>query len=297
MPIELIAAPHTPFNSHGELRLEVIEQQAAHFGSSYVSGAFICGSTGEGVSLTIDERMRMAEAWVTAARPRGLKVLVHAGHNCSLEATKLAGHAARIGADGVAVMAPSYFKPHSVEALLDYLAPIADSCADLPFYFYDIPSMTGVRQPSLEMLQGLTRRISNFAGIKYTKDDLVELQECLSFADGRWAILFGCDEILLSGYLYGARGAVGSTYNFVPQLYHKMIAAFDVGKWDEARRLQLLSVRIVRTCQRYGYAAAAKSAMRLLDIDCGPVRTPLSSLTEERQQKLLDELKPLWKEI
>jgi N-acetylneuraminate lyase len=297
MSIELIAAPHSPLDSHGSLRLEVVSQQASHFQKSQVAGVFICGSTGEGVSLMSEERMQLAEAWAEAARQHALKLIVHVGHNSGSQAAKLASHAQRLQADGVAVMAPSFFKPSSPQSLLDYLKPIAGACKETPFYFYDIPSLTGVCLPTPAVLPLLAEQIPNFAGIKYTKDDLMELQECLDIAQGRWPILFGSDEILLAAYTYGVRGAVGSTYNFIPQLYHKMIAALDSQHLAEARRLQLLSIRIIRLCQSFGYLAAAKTAMQLVGIDCGPVRPPLPKLTEGQTQNFLAELKRLTGEI
>lgn len=297
MPIELIAAPHTPFDSSGNLHLEVIEEQAALFARTAVAGVFICGSTGEGVLMTTDERIQMADAWIAAGRTHQLKVLVHAGHNSGHDAAVLAQHASNNGADGVAVMAPSFFKPTSAADLMSYLTPIAAACQSVPFYFYDIPSMSGVRISTPEMLRHLSSEIPNFAGIKYTKDDLIELQECLAFSAGRWPILFGCDEMLLAGYALGATGAVGSTYNFAPQLYQKLVAAFDAGDLDEARRLQLLSVRIIRCCQQYGYSASAKAAMKLVGVDCGPVRAPLRNLTDNQLESLTSQLQQLFAEI
>ncbi len=297
MPIQLIAAPHTPFDATGNLVPEIVQQQAAHFAATNVAGVFICGSTGEGVSLTARERESLAEAWVAAAKPLGLRVLVHVGHNSLREAARLAAHAASLGVDGVAAMATSYFKPTAVEDLMSYLAPISSACASTPFYFYDIPSMTGVRISTTDLVQQLSQQLPNFAGIKYTKDDLLELQECLHLADGNWEIFFGCDEMLLAGYVLGATSAVGSTYNFAPQLYHRMVEAFDRGEAAEARRLQLLSVELVRACQRFGYAASAKTAMQLVGIDCGPVRPPLHNLSAAQTSQLLDELEGLLHEF
>ncbi len=297
MPIELIAAPHSPFDANGAIQPEVVAQQASHFQANQVAGAFICGSTGEGVSLAREERMQLAEAWQKAARDNQLKLIVHVGHDSYVESSKLAKHASELGVDGVATMAPSFFKPGCPQDLLDYLKPIADACGSVPFYFYDIPSLTGVRLSTPEVLSLCGEQLPNFAGIKFTNEDLMTFQQCIHVAGDRWPILFGVDEILLAAYAYGARGAVGSTYNFIPQLYHKMIAAFDAQQMDEARRLQLLSIRIIRVCQSYGYAAAAKTAMQLAGIDCGPVRAPLRKLTDGQATQLLDELRRLTSEI
>src|SRR5205823_3528877 len=94
----LIPAPFTPFHADGRLDLDRVDALAGHYARTGVSGAFVAGTTGEGPSLTLDERAALAERWVRAARPHGLKVIVQVGHNCQADARTLAAHAGRVGA-------------------------------------------------------------------------------------------------------------------------------------------------------------------------------------------------------
>ena len=112
----LIAAPHTPMHDDGSLNLDVITQQAAHLRRNGVVAAFICGTTGEGVSLTSDERRRVAERW--RAEAGSVRVLVNVAHDSTAESRALAAHAAQIGADAVATMATSFFRPARQEELI-----------------------------------------------------------------------------------------------------------------------------------------------------------------------------------
>src|SRR6476661_1928761 len=105
----LIAAPYTPFDGRGEVKLNVVERQADALVASGVSGAFVCGTTGEGLSMTTAERMEVAERWVEVCNGSALKVIVHVGHNCQRDAMALARHAADIGAAAIAAMPPSFF--------------------------------------------------------------------------------------------------------------------------------------------------------------------------------------------
>ena len=293
MPIELIAAPHTPFHADGRLNLTPVAGQAEHLKKTGVSGAFVGGTTGEGHSLTVAERLSLTEQWVESGRRQALRVIVHVGHNCQADAVRLAAHAAEVQADAVALLAPSYFQPASVADLLDFCQPVAEAAGSLPFYFYDIPSMTHVRLSMTEFLAQSERRLPNLAGIKYTNMDLVQFQECLQMSAGRWEILFGCDELLLAGYALGARGAVCSTYNFMAPLYHSLISAFDSGDLATARRLQAHSIRVIRLLQTFGYPAASKYLLNLYSLDLGPVRCPLHNLTSAQQQALLDQVQRL----
>jgi N-acetylneuraminate lyase len=289
----LVAAPHTAMHADGSVNLEAIEKQAARLIADGVNGAFICGSTGEGHSLTSLERRQVAERWRTAIGSAPLKLIVHAGHNSVEEAKSLAAHARKIGADAVSVMAPCYFKPATVEDLIGFCAPIAAECSSLPFYFYDIPALTGVELSMLEFLRKTDGHIPNLAGIKFTSTNLMSLQECLEFEDGRFNILFGCDEMLLSALALGVPGAVGSTYNYCAPLYHQIIAAHRAGDWAAAQALQMKSVKLVQVMLPYGVLAAGKALMSLVGVDCGPVRPPVRRLTEEQKTRLFHRVETL----
>ena len=127
----LIAAPHTPFAADGSLNLGVIEKQCDKLITDGVIGAFVCGSTGEGVSMSVTERKAVARRWVDVAAGR-LKVIVHVGHTSVSDAAELASDAQAVGADGISALAPYYFKPVSVGHLMDFLALVAAAAPELP---------------------------------------------------------------------------------------------------------------------------------------------------------------------
>jgi N-acetylneuraminate lyase len=287
----LVAATHTPLNDDGSLNPEAVGQQAAHLTRNGVTGAFIAGTTGESHSLTVAERKALADRWATTDSP--LKLIVHVGHNCLPDAQDLAAHAQMIGADGIAALAPSYFRPANVEALVDWCAAIAERAPDLPFYFYDIPALTGVVLPMVDFLRLAGDRIPNLAGIKYTNSDLATLQRCLAVDDGRFDILFGCDEALLAGMALGCKGAVGSSYNFAAPIYQQVITAFENGDLESAKHWQTRSAEMIAIIARFGYGAAAKSVMQLIGVDCGPVRQPLARMAAGEIQKLRQDLNQL----
>jgi len=285
----LIAAPFTPFGPDGALDLDTIGAQADLLGRNGLAGAFICGTTGEGVSMSESERMAVAERWVRAA-PDGFKIIVHVGQNSLSSARALAAHARQIGAWGVGAMSPCFFKPASVEVLLEWLARLGDAAPDLPLYFYHIPSMTGVSFPMVELLEGAVGRIPNLAGIKYTWEDLMDYQLCRRVAGGRFDMEFGRDEILLSALPLGATGAIGSTFNYAPGLYTGLIAALNDGDLDKARGLQDRSMDLVRVLGRHGGVRCGKTIMKLAGLDCGPCRAPLADVSADETRAIGAEL-------
>ncbi len=287
----LIAAPFTALLPDGGLNLPVIQQQADSLAANGVTGAFICGTTGEGLSLTTAERQQVAERWVAAAARR-LKVIVHVGHNSLGESQALAAHAERIGADAFATVGPTFFLPASAERLADFCARVAEVAPSLPFYYYHMPAMTGVNVSMIEFLKSASKRIPNFAGIKFTDENLMSYSQCLDFEDGRFNILFGRDEILLAALALGATGAVGSTYNYMAPLYHQLRAAFERGDLAGARRYQSTAIQIIAVMSKHGGLPAGKAMMQMIGIDCGPVRPPLQNLSPGELETLRRELQP-----
>jgi N-acetylneuraminate lyase len=295
---ELIAPPHAPFHDDGSLNLSVVERQAEHFAAAGIAGVFVSGTTGESLSLTVQERLDLAKRWIDVCRETDMDVILQVGHNCVEDARQMAAHAQREGADAIATMAPSFLKPASVDDLINCCIPVAAAAGDLPFYLYDIPMMTDVRLSMPEFLTKAKDQIPNLKGLKFTNPDLVALQECLHLGGdspetGEFEILFGCDEILLAGAMLGCPGAVGSTYNFAASHYRAMIDSFESGDIASARTGQHEAVHMIRTLQRYSFMPAAKSVMSFLGIDCGPVRAPLSNISLAQKSLLKAELQSL----
>src|SRR5262249_23664858 len=132
----LVAATYTPFAADGSLNLLAVERQAAHLLANGISTVFVGGTTGERHSLSPSERLALAERWLQVARGSALRVIVHAGANCLVDARALAAHAHKHGASAIAAVAPSYFKPRTIDALVQCLAEITSAAPETPFYYY-----------------------------------------------------------------------------------------------------------------------------------------------------------------
>lgn len=285
----LVAAVCTPMVGGGEIELSIVPAYVDHLVRMNIRGLYVLGTTGEGASLTGAERKDVADAFVKASRGR-IPVIIQVGHNSLAEAAELAAHAQQVGADAVSAFAPSYFKCDGVDNLLECMAQIASGAPDIPFYFYHAPGFTGVRPNLNELLSKVDGYIPNFAGIKFTDQRVFEFQSCLEGFDGRYDILWGSDEMLLSGLSAGARGAVGSTYNIAAPIYHRVIAAYNKGDMDEARAWQLKSVRMVEILVKFPIFAAIKEILNWHDLPLGPCRLPLGSLAPGQAKSLRNEL-------
>lgn len=285
----LVPATFTPFHADGSLNLAVVEPMVEQLLRDGVTGLYVCGSTGEGISLTREERMAATAAFVAATRRR-IPVIVQVGHNSIAEARLLAAHAQEVGADAISATPPSYFKPPTQAALIDCMAEIAAAAPDLPFYYYHIPGMTGVTPNVAALLHEGSAHIPTLVGVKFSHTAVFDMQAAVGVEDGRYNVLFGSDEMLLSGLAGGAHGAVGSTYNFAAPLFNRIMAAFAAGDMATAQRLQGKAVAMVSVLVRHGGNAAIKSMMAFLDLDCGPVRLPQVALSAEQQRLLRQEM-------
>ena len=289
----LVAAVHTPFFADGELNLGAVEKQAEHLLHNGVHAVFLGGTTGECHSLSVDERLALAQRWSEVARGTKLHLVVHVGSNCLADARTLGAQAQTLGVQAIAASAPSYFKPESLEALVAGCEQIASAAPGTPFYFYDIPGMTGVRLSMPKFLDLASGRIPTLAGLKFTNPDLMAYQQCLHTQEGRYDIPFGLDEYLLAALALGGQGAVGSSYNFAAPIYHRIIAAFERRDMAAARAEQYCSVQLIDLLAGFGFIAAAKTVMAFLSIDVGPVRLPLTNLQNDQRGRLRSSLEQL----
>lgn len=287
--IGLVVAPFTPMTNDGEVNLTVIPSYAERLRADGVCGVFVNGTTGEGLSLTLAERMATAEAW--RAHVGNMKLFVHVGHTSAADAGELAVHAEGIGADAIATIAPCFFKP-ALPELVAFCTAVAKRAPKTPFYFYHMPSMSGVTVPALGFLRAAAAAVPTLAGVKYTHENLMDYQQCVTEQGGRFDVLFGRDEILLSALAAGAVGAVGSTYNYAAPLYLKVIDAFRRGDMAEARKRQAHAQDLVQILIDSGNGIVSGKAMMplLTGIDCGPCRLPLPAFAPERVAWLRERL-------
>jgi len=288
-----IAAPFTPMDKSGNLNPEIIQAYARFYERNYVDGAFICGTSGEGLLLTINERKLVAEKWKSGTSET-FKNIVHIGGLAIEESKQLARHASEIGAWGTAAMAPVFFKPKHIDQLVDYCAALAEETPGLPFYFYHIPAFTGVTLSMVEFLKAAESRIPNLAGIKYTDENLYEFNQCMQVAGGKFDMLHGQDETLICGLALGAKGGVGGTYNHIMGIYLKLKKAFDKGDLSEARKYQNISQEFINILIKYGgNVNAGKRMMKFLGLDCGPNRIPVRNLTRNEELTMKRELQDM----
>lgn len=296
----LIAATYTPFSPDGSLNCTTIPSLVDHLLSQDLAGLYVCGSTGEGMSLTSDERIEVTASYVRAVAGR-VPVVAQVGHNSVKEAKQLASAAQDSGVAAISATCPSYFKVDDVSTLVACMAEIASGAPELPFYYYHIPALTGSTIDMISFLQQAKESIPNLAGLKYTDTRLHEFQQCLEQDGGGFDVVWGCDEMLLGALATGAKGAIGSTYNVAASLYGRIIDEFEQGSLTTAQSLQSLSIQLIRIMNRYPFHAAMKALLAMQGYPVGGCRLPMGCLSQSDLSSLRSELTSIeffrWSEL
>lgn len=290
----LIAAPFAPMSANGEVMYDRIESYYDLLEKNKVVGAFINGSTGEGVSLSQREKMGIVEAWTQRAhQKKSLKVITLVGGTCYSECIENALHAREQGIDAIALLAPYYFKPANAKQLAEFVSKVAEKVPDLPVYFYHIPVLSGCNVAMLDFLKEAAPYIPNLTGIKYTHEDFMDFLSCTHFMDGKYEMMWGRDENMLSALILGTRCAVGSTFNYAAPIYQNLINAYDSGDFDAARKLQQHSIDMIMLLGKYGGISVGKAYMRYIGFDCGQFRSPVKNMGHDKYEKFREDVSAL----
>lgn len=258
----------TPMYDDGRVRLESIPLLVEKFVREQAGGIYLCGSTGQGPLLTVDERKAMTEATVSAATGR-LPVMVHVGAIRVEDAQELAAHAATVGADAVSSVVPMYY-PTTLASAMEHYRRIAGE-SDLPFYAYNFAIPNCPVEAYVEALM----QVPHARGLKFTSMNMYELSRLKIASDGQLNVLSGADESYLAAQSQGADGAIGSTQNIGLPLFRAVEAAAIEGRWQDARNLMLRTVRLVHEVTIGCGLASLHTVLTRQGIPCGQPRHPI----------------------
>lgn len=262
----------TPSTPDGGVDVHMVEQLATYLLDKGANGLYVCGSTGEGVSLSVAERCQVAETVADCVAGR-IPLIVHVGAVATRDAVALAQHARDLGVAGIASILPPFGR--GIAATYAHYEAIAAAAPDMPFY----PYLFGGQVDALTLLQELIARIPNLGGAKYTGSDMFELQALVDLAEARgsetsWTIFSGMDEQCLFAALFGSPANIGSTLNLMPGVYKALRASYKAGDVLRARDLQVRANRVTRVLHRFGFFGALYEGLRYLGLDCGEPRLP-----------------------
>ncbi|XP_047442754.1 N-acetylneuraminate lyase isoform X2 [Mugil cephalus] len=288
----VVAATFTPFTPQGEINLTEIGPYIDYLREKQgVNSVFVNGTTGESMSLSVEERKMLAEEWCQKAKGKLNQVILHVGCMSLKDSQELARHAVQIGVDGIAVIAPSFFKPSGAVPLRMFLVEVASAAPTLPFYYYHLPAVTGVNVPALDVVEGIEKLIPSFRGVKFSGSDLMDMGLCVSRSQPHWSVLYGVDEVSLSP-------VVTSTYNYLGCHVNKLIAAFERGDLVQAREIQVKIQELLSYATKLGFNLGVNKQLmnELSGLSLGPPRLPLMPCPRDHAQSIKQKYHSLFSE-
>ena len=278
----LLTAILTPFDGRGELSLEHFSALLDFQRKAGVDGVIVCGTNGEGTSLSTSERKHALET--VLAHRQDLTVVAGTGSASITEAIELTRHAAQSGADAVLVLPPFFFKNPDVRGVADYFRRVLDA-ADIPVLLYNIPQHSAVVITDA-VLEQLVEH-PNLAGIKDSAGDWDDTQHYITTYP-QLRIFAGSDRLAYQSFRHGAGGISGGANAFPETL----VAVRDACKQGEvegaAAQTRLNDLLDITT--RYPFISTSKSILAHRGLPRLGVRPPLVSLTQEQEQNLIAEL-------
>lgn len=268
---------NTPFDKDGELDVKAAKQLSRYYQKLGIKSLYLCGSTGEGFLLSQEERKQLTETVVEEVGNE-MTIIIHVGTACTRHSSDLARHAAAAGAHATSAVPSVYYRPGE-EGIYRHWTEITEA-ADLPFFIYNNPQLTGYSL-SMPLFYRMLKN-ERVAGVKNTSESA---QDILRYkqAGGKDFIVFnGPDEQYLAGRVIGADAGIGGTYGTMPELYLKLEELIRANDMKTALELQtVITSLIYRLIDMPSMFGASKAILKLRGVDAGIPRLPFLPVSSE----------------
>jgi len=268
------------YDDEGNISVERTRQWTEYLAGLGVKGVYVCGSSGECIYQSKEERKQTLEAVMEAAKGR-LTVIAHVACNNTADSCELAAHAESLGVDAIASIPPIYF--HLPEhAIAQYWNDISAAAPNTDFIIYNIPQLAGTAL-TMPLFREMLKN-PKVAGVKNSSMPVQDIQMFKMYGGEDFAVFNGPDEQLIGGLAIGADGAIGGTYGVMPELYMKIFELCAAGDYAKAREIQYDCDTIIYemcSCKGNLYAVMKEIISRRTGIKLGGVRKPLANLFPE----------------
>lgn len=263
---------------------ESVKKLIEHGEKNGLRGFYVGGNTGECTVLPNRTRKQMLECVKKYASPTS-KIIAHVGAGHLDDVLDLIQHANELGVDAIASLPPSLTSYYRANEIVEYYRYIA-SLSKVPVLAY----VTSVLNCDPMEFTQKVMEIENIIGLKMSIPDYYGFERIKTVGGGNINILNGPDECMLSGLAMGADGAIGTSYNVMPDQACGIYNNFKAGNWEEALNCQH---RLNRYIDVYAGKSIVdwKSALRLIGIDPGYTVAPAHKVDEEMYNAFLEKLK------
>lgn len=280
----IIPAFYACYDENGDISEERTKKFAKYLLNKGVKGLYVCGSSGEAIYHSVEERKKTLEAVMSEVKGK-ITVIAHVACNNTKDSMELAAHAEKMGVDAIAAIPPIYF--HLPEySIVEYWNDISSVAPSTDFVIYNIPQLAGV---SLTMpLFKEMKKNKNVIAVKNSSMPVQDIQMFKAEGGEDFIVFNGPDEQLVSGLTIGADGGIGGTYAVMPELYLKIYELVQKGEISKARDIQNKANSIIYAmCACHGNLyAVMKKILKTKGMDIGTVRKPLSDISAKDESQI-----------
>ena len=283
----VITAMVTPFKEDGSLDADEAQRLARYLVDHGSEGLVVAGSTGEGATLTDDEKRILFRA-VKDAVSSDASVIAGTGTYSTAHSIELTREAEKAGADAALVVTPYYNRPPQ-DALLDHFRTVADA-SNLPILLYDIPIRTALKIEVDTILRAAEH--PRIVGIKDACSDISASTLLAAQVPDGFEIYCGNDDQTLAYQAIGAVGVISVMSHVMGEQLLEQFVAFDAGNVARAQEIQFLERRL-HAALTTANPIPIKAAVRLLGFNVGAPRAPLRAATADEENRVREALSEL----
>ncbi|CAG9822939.1 unnamed protein product [Phaedon cochleariae] len=285
----------TAFRDDMSIDTDIIPKYAEFLANNGVDGVLVQGSSGQSMSMTVQERKAHVEEWSKAVKITKQHLMVQVG-GCPLpDVIELAKHAESIGVAAILCLPELYFRPTTIRQLINYLKIVGEAAPNTPLLYYHIPAWSGVNLNMAALMNEAASELPTFQGIKYSTVDLEGGVAALKACNGKYEVFLGTNTMMAAACAMGFNSFIATTLNFLPQSASGIMKAVKEGRMEEARKIQEQLTAACSAITKHGHwVPTMKVAMNLVTpINVGKSRPPLDNLTEAQEKEMRDSLKAI----
>ena len=275
----------TPLNEKGidfELFAKLVEWQIAEG----IDGIVVCGTTGEGSTLTDEEHKAAIEFMVKQVAGR-VPVIAGTGSNDTAYAVELTKHAGQMGVDGVLTVTP-YYNKATQKGLIKSFTAIADA-STVPVILYNVPSRTGVNIAPKTVLE--LSKHPNINAIKEASGDISQIAEIAHLCGDNINIYSGNDDQVVPIMSLGGKGCISVLSNLLPKEASEMCRLFREGDVKTAAEMQLKYIPLINALFSEVNPIPVKAAMAKMGFCEDYLRLPLTPMEDTTRENLYTQMK------
>lgn len=279
----LLTAMVTPFNADGSINYEAGADFADWLLANGSDGLVVEGSTGEAVTMDMDEKIKFMQTIVARVNGRA-KIVAGAGTNCTASTIDLVKKMEACGVDGVLVVGPYYNKP-TQEGYYQHFAAVAKA-TKLPIIVYNVPGRTG-GNIAPETVARLAADFSNIVAIKEAAGNVAQTAELYRVLPEDFSIYSGDDGLILPFLSVGACGLISVLANVNGNILQQLMQAYSEGRVKDAADLNKVMVPLAKAMFIESNPIPIKAAVtKVTGIEAGAPRLPLTPISAAAEAKL-----------